>query len=449
MIPRLQIVSSCRYKRVKGIEPSFPKFPRRKSLFTREKRITMDYVCLGVILRYSKLLMASLWKHPQSKFWMGCFTAADGRQLKRSTRETDKRKALAIVQTWEQVEGMSRGGYLSSKEQFRIFFDQSFYRIFGEKSQFDITVTEWLQEWLQNEKGAVAQTTLDRYTQVVDDFLSFLGSKAQLRLDGLTSKDCIAYRDHLLSEGHTEGNANQVRKILSKPFRQAWQEGRIQRNPIAGVRHLQHERAEKGTFTPEQILKLLAALPAGDEWRTMILLGYYTGGRLKDLATLKWGNIDLDEASLCFIQKKTAHRTGGAKLKIPLHPELHDHLLALRVPDDPNKPVFRNLCQIRGSGKSGLSMAFKKIMAKAGIESGVARQRKGAAGRSISRLSFHSLRHSFTSNLANAGVAPELRQKLTGHLDDKSHGIYTHHEFATIRAALEKLGRLPKPEAPR
>src|SRR5258708_37940681 len=40
-------------------------------------------------------------------------------------------------------------------------------------------------------------------------------------------------------------------------------------------------------------------------------------------------------------------------------------------------------------------------------------------------------------------------KKLTGHLDDKSHGIYTHHEFATIRAALEKLGRLPKPEAPR
>ena len=49
-----------------------------------------------------------------------------------------------------------------------------------------------------------------------------------------------------------------------------------------------------------------------------------------------------------------------------------------------------------GSGKSGLSMAFKRIMERAGIEPGVARERAGKAGRNVSRLSFHSsLRHSF------------------------------------------------------
>src|SRR5258708_28776699 len=112
---------------------------------------------------------------------------------------------------------------------------------------------------------------------------------------------------------------------------------------MRGVGTLKNDGAEKGSFTPEQILKLLAALPAGDEWRTMILLGYYTGGRRKDLATLKWGNIDLDEPSLCFIQKKTAHRTPGATFKIPVHPALRDHLLALRLPDDPHKPGFANL----------------------------------------------------------------------------------------------------------
>src|SRR5260370_6162919 len=194
--------------------------------------------------------MASLWKHPQSKFWMGCYTAADGRQLKRSTRETDKHKALVIAQTWEQAEGMSAKGYLNSEEQFRMFFDQSFQRIFGKKSQLDLSVRAWLQDWLKNEKGAVAKSTLNRYTQVVNDFLEFLNSKAELRLDALGTADCIAYREHLLASGHTEGNANQVRKILSKPFRQAWQEGRIQINPWAVVRHLKHERMEKGVFTP-------------------------------------------------------------------------------------------------------------------------------------------------------------------------------------------------------
>ena len=60
-------------------------------------------------------------------------------------------------------------------------------------------------------------------------------------------------------------------------------------------------------------------------------------------------------------------------------------------------------------------------------------------GRTTSSLSFHSLRHSFVSALANAGVARELRQKLSGHSDERSHARHTHHELETLRAAVAKL----------
>jgi hypothetical protein len=59
--------------------------------------------------------------------------------------------------------------------------------------------------------------------------------------------------------------------------------------------------------------------------------------------------------------------------------------------------------------KSLSERAFKRLMAKAGIDGGKIRDRNGAAGRSVSALSFHSLRHSFNSALANAGVSQELR----------------------------------------
>ena len=110
----------------------------------------------------------------------------------------------------------------------------------------------------------------------------------------------------------------------------------------------------------------------------------------------------------------------------------------------PNAPVFPELHGKSGSGKSGLSMAFKRIMAKAGIDAGVIRGRSGAAGRSVSALSFHSLRHSFNSALANAGVSQELRQKLTGHASADINIIYTHHELETIWSAIKTLPRLPK-----
>ena len=63
-------------------------------------------------------------------------------------------------------------------------------------------------------------------------------------------------------------------------------------------------------------------------------------------------------------------------------------------------------------------------------------------GRSTNSKTFHGLRHSFISRLANAGVAPEIRQKLAGHSDAKTHGIYTHHEIETLRGAIAKLPSL-------
>jgi integrase len=86
-------------------------------------------------------------------------------------------------------------------------------------------------------------------------------------------------------------------------------------------------------------------------------------------------------------------------------------------------------------------------MQRAGIDGGIIRERRGAAGRSVSALSFHSLRHSFNSALANAGVSQELRQKLTGHASEAMNTLYTHHELQTIRNAVASISRLPKGNA--
>ena len=90
-------------------------------------------------------------------------------------------------------------------------------------------------------------------------------------------------------------------------------------------------------------------------------------------------NIDLAEQSINFRQKKT-----DAKIRIPIHTELLDHLLALSVPSDYSKPLFPTLCHLPGTGRNGLSMAFKRIMERAGIDNGVA----NALGSMATRLAF-------------------------------------------------------------
>jgi hypothetical protein len=44
--------------------------------------------------------------------------------------------------------------------------------------------------------------------------------------------------------------------------------------------------------------------------------------------------------------------------------------------------------------------------------------------------------------MANAGVPVEVRQKFTGHTSAEMNQHYTHHEIATLRAAVEKLPTL-------
>lgn len=45
--------------------------------------------------------MACVWKHRQSRFWFARFTDATGRRRNHSTKETSKRKALAIAKAFE------------------------------------------------------------------------------------------------------------------------------------------------------------------------------------------------------------------------------------------------------------------------------------------------------------------------------------------------------------
>ena len=61
------------------------------------------------------------------------------------------------------------------------------------------------------------------------------------------------------------------------------------------------------------------------------------------------------------------------------------------------------------------------------------------------KRTFHSLRHSFTSALANAGVGEEIRMKLTGHTTKSSHTRYTHLELGSLKRAVTALPIFTKP----
>jgi integrase len=77
-------------------------------------------------------------------------------------------------------------------------------------------------------------------------------------------------------------------------------------------------------------------------------------------------------------------------------------------------------------------------MDKAGIDVPLGKA-KSDKGRRFRKLSFHALRHSFVSRLADAEVSPDVRKKFVGHSSDRVHDGYTHLDISLQAAAMEKL----------
>jgi Phage integrase family/Pentapeptide repeats (8 copies) len=117
---------------------------------------------------------------------------------------------------------------------------------------------------------------------------------------------------------------------------------------------------------------------------------------------------------------------------------IEEHLLAI-AGDNPRGFLCPTLAGQRISGGKGLSLQFAALMGKAGIDQ---RRIQSSRNRKFSRLSFHSLRHSFSSALANAGISADVRMRLTGHKSLDVHRRYTHVEMEPLKHAIAALPRL-------
>ena len=297
------------------------------------------------------------------------------------------------------------------------------------------TTQEWLRDWLKGKEAAKSAGTFLKYRNTIEGFLAFLGEKAKRSLNQISPREIQGFRDNELAQGKHPNTCNFAVKHLRIPFNVARRQGLITHNPAEAIEMLSTKgQGTKKDFDIEQIRALLkSAAKVNEDWRGIIMVAFYTGARLQDAANLRWRSIDLQEQLISFTVGKT-----DEPITIPMHPELHAYLLTLPAPDSASAFVFPSLAGKKTGGKSGLSMAFSRIMEKANVRGEVARKGKGR-GRNVNTLSFHSLRHSFNSIMANAGVAQEIRQKLTGHLSPETNKRYTHHELAPLRAAISVM----------
>ena len=116
--------------------------------------------------------MASIWKHPQSKFLTACWTDSNGRRMKRSTKTNDKKLAEKLARQFEEESRAKR----TARQARRVLAD--IYRGLSGEELPAMTVREYFTGYVERKRPEVSPSTLDYYTGHSRRFLAWLGPKA-------------------------------------------------------------------------------------------------------------------------------------------------------------------------------------------------------------------------------------------------------------------------------
>ena len=427
---------SKRVERVNGIEPS-SKFRVSNDVFllafyTLTPRWTPSDVSTNVSTE-----MASIHRRPRSPYWHGAFRQG-GKLVLRSTGSTDKAVARRIADEWEQIARQAEAG-THIEQQTREVIVGILKRANVESHSIKTPALKtFLEGWLASKLSALAKGSAWSYQKSVDGFLTWAGKKAAMPIAAIQPQDARAYIASLQSANYANKTVSVYGKVLRSAFKQAVTDGVIPSNPFAAAIPKVAKSAVKshrrGVFTAAELRMLLeTAKGRSEDWQTVVLIGIYTGARLRDCCRLQWEDIDLTEATLSLHQLKT-----GTRIQIPIHPALLEHLEALASRAGDRAAVFLTptLAEAETGGAHGLSLQFAGIMRDAGVSAG---KTTSGTRRKQNERGFHSLRHTFISALAAADIPAELRMKLSGHADLKSHSGYTHTENRQLAEALKRV----------
>ena len=445
--------------------------------------------------------MASIKKRPGTKDGLGVWQAqfyvtdpATGeiKQVRKSTGikgdgPTAQKKALAKAIEFERAsQGAMQAGTDRSQKAKAILADavekierETFTPLTARKYLAELlavatgeemtafTVESWCSEWLRRKSRESSSATIARYKSHTEAFLDWLGDTRRNKpLESVTTAMVRDWRESLQDAGRAGKTVQSYMKDLGAVYRSAIREGLTNFNPVTALEQIATDDSQdRKPFTGAEVAALMNAADqlwpsdpaapqkrrgfskeASQEWRGLILVAAFTGLRLGDASKLSWAAVDLAGKKITLIPSKTKRKK--REVCIPIQAELLAFLESVPITSDkPDAPVFPVLSKTSIGARAGLSQTFNKIMHAAGVDRGKPSRPpaeegmpvKASVGRVTYERGFHSLRHTFTSWLRNAGVSEEDRMDLTGHSTRESHAIYSHHDEEALRAAVSKL----------
>jgi integrase len=223
---------------------------------------------------------------------------------------------------------------------------------------------------------------------------------------------------------------NKHLNLLTLVFRVVKHKAKITGNPWEDIQRKRMVTNSRREMTIDELRKVCQA--ATGELQTLLALGIYSGLRLGDCATLRWGEVDLPRGMIRRIPNKTARRNPKPVI-VPIHPILRD-MLASTPLDQRGEYVLPEMAALYIHRTDMVTDVVQRHFKACGIT--LHKPGTGTDGkRAVIEVGFHSLRHTFVSLCRESNAPLAVVESIVGHSNPSMTRHYTHvGELAAGRA---------------
>jgi len=299
-----------------------------------------------------------------------------------------------------------------------------------------LTVAQFLEEWLQDYVATnTAPRTTERYQEIVRvHLIPALGS---LPLLSLRPHHIQKYYSQALESGRRDGKGglsaltvHKHHRILYESLKYGVRQGILVHNPAEAVTP-PHGQSKELTIVGANRLQLILEAAKESPYHALFFMIAYTGVRRGEALGLRWGDIDLEKASLSVVQTLQQLRNGEyifrepknkhSRRQIALSPSLAIALWEYRLKQEQARRLL-------GKPLAPTDLVFSHPDGRPLRPNTVSRALQEIA-RSIglNDVRLHDLRHAHATILLQQGVHPKIVQERLGHSSVATTlDIYSH-----------------------
>ena len=307
-----------------------------------------------------------------------------------------------------------------------------------------MTLSEWLDRWLEQMALTIRPSTLNRYRSDMEHHVKpYLGHK---KLTQITAEDLRELYHTLQERGRISPRPGQgpglspatvcgIHAALHQALQAAADQGLMPGNPAKHMEAPKVLHKAMNILNEEQLETFLAAAGKDPIWRDFFYTELTTGLRLGEICGLMWSDFDGRKGTLSVT--RTLHKETGGRLvagdtktyagtrKILL-PSSTAERLADRKKRSYSQWIFPN--PLRPEAPLNPSTAYrqlKKILQEAGLP----------------EIRFHDLRHTFATHAMASGVDAKTLSGILGHTKASfTLDTYTHTTGDMQKRAAEIVG---------